>query len=185
MRNITCSLRSRIASAFLMLGMELMGAAEVGAQAIAPVGVSSRRVIAGSNVIPIAVPTHADSSGGNSLSERMLLGLGGSVVGVLVGGSIGLALPKTLCRCEDPEPTQALVGAAVGSIVVAVVAAAIPELGSNCGFERRTATGVAVSAIGAAVGGAIGVLTGSGGVAYGYLIGAGLGAGLGTRQCGR
>ena len=184
MRNSMYGLRSRIAFAFLMLGMGLMSAVEVGAQAIAPVGVSSRRVIAGSNVIPIAVPTDADSSRGNSLSERMLLGLGGSVVGAFVGGGIGVALPINLCRCDDPV-AEALIGAAVGSIVVAVAAAAIPELKSNCGFERRAGTGVAVSAIGAAVGGAIGVLTGSGGVVYGYLIGAGLGAGLGTRQCGR
>ena len=117
-----CGLRLRIAFAFLMLATGLMGTVEVGAQAIAPVGVSSRRVIAGSNVIPIAVPTDADSSRGNSLSERMLLGLGGSVVGAFVGGSIGVALPINLCRCDDPVG-QALIGAAVGSIVVAVVAA--------------------------------------------------------------
>lgn len=114
----------------------------------------------------------------------MLLGVGGSFVGVVAGGAIGLALPRSPCYCDDPGLPQALVGAAVGSILVSALAAAAPDLGSNCSFAGRTATGIGVSAIGAVVGGVIGVLTGQGAVVLGYIIGAGVGAGVGSAQCG-
>ena len=172
--------RSRLVSAFLVLGMLLMRAMDVGAQSFAPAGVSRRVVTPESETVAVAVPTDTDRAGGRLLSVRTLLGIGGSFVGVLAGGAAGLALPRSPCNCEDPGLSQALVGAAVGSIVVAGVAAAIPELGSKYGFGRRAATGVAVSGIGAVVGATLGALTGGGRGLLGYIVGAGVGAGVGS-----
>ena len=175
--------RVRPVYAFLMLGMLFMRATDVGAQSLAPVGVSRRIMPPTSEATMFAVPSDADRSGGRLLSMRTLLGVGGSFVGVFAGGAAGLALPRSPCNCEDPGLSQALLGAAVGSIVVAGVAAAIPELESKCGFGRRAATGVAVGAVGAAVGTAIGILTGGGRAVFGYIIGAGVGAGAGAGYC--
>ena len=172
--------RWRLVSTILVLGMLLMRAMDVGAQSYAPAGVSRRVVTRESETIALAVPTDTDRAGGRLLSVRTLLGIGGSFVGLVAGGAVGLALPRSPCNCEDPGLAQVLAGAAVGSIVVAGVAAAIPDMGSKYGFERRAATGVAVSAIGAVVGATIGALTGGGRGLLGYIVGAGMGAGVGS-----
>ena len=175
------ALALRLVCILMTLGLLLMCASELRAQVLAPLGVSDRGVTASHEV---AGETDLVHSRRQLLTARVLLGIGGSFVGVVAGGAIGLAVPRDPCNCDDPGLSQALVGAAVGSIVLSGLWAATPQSGSTCSFERRIATGVGVSAIGAVVGGAIGALTGTGAVIWGYIIGAGVGAGVGSAKCG-
>ena len=168
----------------MLPGMLLVCAQDLRAQVLPPVGVSGRGVTVEREVITVAGATDSVYSGGHRLTARVLLGIGGSFVGVVAGGAIGLKVPRNPCYCDDPGLREAVVGAAVGSIVLSGLSAASPQFGSTCSLKGRIATGVGGSALGAVVGGALGILTGTGGVAWGYIIGAGVGAGVGSALCG-
>lgn len=117
---------------------------------------------------------------------RVLLGLGGAVLGAMSGGLIGATyLYDGKCACEDPGLEEALVGAAVGSVLASAMLAAVPDFSSTCSIFQRVGLGVAGSVVGAIAGGALGAAMGEVGVPLGYMGGAGVGGGLATAACRR
>ena len=115
---------------------------------------------------------------------RMVLGVGGAVVGAMGGALIGANLVyQGGCACEDPGLGEAITGAAIGSVLGSAVFAAIPSFNSSCGAAERIGLGVGGALLGALAGGVVGVAAGGGGVLFGYMGGAGIGAGLIASAC--
>jgi hypothetical protein len=160
-------------------------ATRAGAQLPEPTGVVVGDVTLAANRPQLFAQTASGST--NSLVRIRLpvrIGAGalGSVGGAVVGFFAGLTLPHGNCSCDDPGLENAVIGAMVSSLVTGTFAAATPELGSSCGFEKRVAVG--------AVGGLLGALVGIkavpralGGAATGWVAGSGIGSGVGAWLC--
>ncbi len=125
------------------------------------------------------------SNAGASIG-RIALGIAGSVAGVYAGGATGYAvLPHGHCGCDDPGLAQALLGAAVGSVISAGVLSAIPTFQSTCSVPKRMISGILGAGTGALIGGVVGMIGRELGVGAGYLTGAAIGGGLFAERCGR
>jgi hypothetical protein len=179
------SSRSRFRHSFYVFCILSAAATRVDAQLLAPNAVVVGDLTPATNRPQVLAPA---AGGSTSALVRMRfpvrVGAGalGSVGGAAVGLFAGLMLPHGNCGCDDPGLENAVIGAMVGSFVTGTFAAAIPELGSSCGFEKRVAV--------AAVGGALGALVGTkavpralGGAATGWVAGSGIGSGVGAWLC--
>ncbi len=118
------------------------------------------------------------------LPSRLVLGLSGAYAG-LIGGSLFGAnvLYRGGCACEDPGLGEALVGAAIGSVIVSGIVAALPAFTSTCGPGERIERGIGDSLVRALTGAVVGSAMGGPGGLYGYIGGAGIGAGLASVGC--
>jgi hypothetical protein len=118
------------------------------------------------------------------IPSRVLLGVGGAVAGAMGGALFGAnVVYRGGCACEDPGLEEAVVGAAIGSVLTSAIFASIPDFGSTCSPLERVGLGVGGSLVGALAGGVVGAAMGGAGVLFGYMAGAGVGGGLATASC--
>lgn len=90
-----------------------------------------------------------DESG---VGVRMVSGALGAAVGLAAGAAAAYrVLPHGECG-DDPGLCEAVRGAAIGVVVGAGLGAALPKLGSPCGFGRRAGAGLVGAALGALAG---------------------------------
>jgi hypothetical protein len=90
------------------------------------------------------------------LLGRSLSGIGGSVAGAFVGGSVGYFVwPHGDCG-DDPGLCELLAGATAGAILGLTLGAALPRLASTCRFGRRFTWSVFGSTLAGALGYAVG-----------------------------
>lgn len=114
--------------------------------------------------------------------QRTVLGFLGSAVGAVGGAALAVAvLPESDCG-DDPGLCEALPGIAIGSIVGAGLAAALPRGNGTCEFRRRFPRGVIGAAVGYLFGAAV---TGAPlvGLVIGGPIGAAVGGAVGANRC--
>ena len=126
--------------------------------------------------------TVTDTARGPTFLARFLAGIGGAGVGLIAGAYAGPAIFGTDCGgCDDPGLGQAVLGALVGTVTGAAVAAALPQVNSHCGFGGRFGHAL----IGSTIGGGVGALL-SGGSAIILVtipVGAAGGGATGAQAC--
>jgi hypothetical protein len=126
----------------------------------------------------IATPVDKPSAG--EVFGRVGLSAIGASLGGLGAGLLGYAvLPHSDCDCDDPGLNEFLIGAAVGTVAGAALAAALPKQRSRCSYGKRVVYGLA----GALAGGALGMLP-HGDVRVLFVpVGATIGAGVASAYC--
>jgi hypothetical protein len=125
-----------------------------------------------------AAPLDTPSAG--EVFVRVGLGAAGAGLGGLGAGLLGYALiPHSDCDCDDPGLREFVIGAAVGMVAGAALAAALPEQRSRCSYGKRVAYGVA----GALAGGALGLIARGNARAIFIPLGAATGAGIWSGFC--
>lgn len=126
----------------------------------------------------IAAP--ADPPSGGEVAGRLGLGAVGAALGGLGGGLLGYTvLPHSDCNCDDPGLNEFLIGAAVGTVTGAALAAALPKAHSSCDYGKRVLYGLA----GALAGGALGMLPPGEARVLFVPVGATIGAGVASAYC--
>lgn len=131
----------------------------------------------GSDSIAMA-PVDTPSAG--EVFARVGLGAAGAGLGGLGAGLLGYALlPHSDCDCDDPGLREFVIGAAVGMMAGAALAAALPKQRSQCSYSRRTVYGV----VGALAGGVLGLIPRGNGRAITVPLGAAIGAGVSSGFC--
>ena len=119
-----------------------------------------------------------------SLPLRVALGGAGAAAGLFGGALFGAnVIYQGGCACEDPGLGEAIIGAAVGTVIISAMAAALPSFGSTCNVLERFGAGLVGGTLGALAGGAIGSAAGGEGVFLGYIAGASAGSGVGASLC--
>jgi len=125
-------------------------------------------------VAPVDTPSAGEVFG------RIGAGALGATLGALGGGLLGYAaIPHSDCDCDDPGLREFLIGAAIGTVAGAALAAALPRQHSDCGYGRRVAYGVA----GALAGGVLGLIPQGDERVLFVPIGAVIGAGVASAHC--
>jgi hypothetical protein len=126
----------------------------------------------------VAAPV--DTPSGGEVAGRMgAAAIGATLVG-LGAGLLGYAvLPGTDCQCDDPGLNKFLIGAAVGTVTGAALAAALPKQRSRCSYGKRVVYGLA----GALAGGALGLMPRGDAPLLFVPLGASIGAGLASAYC--
>jgi hypothetical protein len=136
----------------------------------------AQRVAGGDSIViaPVDTPSAGEVFGrvGASAIGATLGGLGAGLLGYAV-------LPHSDCGCDDPGLNEFLIGAAVGTVAGAALAAALPKQRSRCSFGRRVAYGVA----GALAGGAVGFIPKADARVVTIPLGAAIGAGVASAYC--
>lgn len=126
----------------------------------------------------VSAPVDTPSTG--EVFGRVGAGAIGATLGGLGAGLLGYALlPHSDCHCDDPGLNEFLAGAAVGTVVGAALAAALPKQRSRCSYGRRVLYGVA----GALAGGALGFIPDGDARALVVPLGAAVGAGVASAYC--
>lgn len=126
----------------------------------------------------VAAPVDTPSAG--EVFGRMGASAIGATLGGLGAGLLGYAvLPHSACGCDDPGLNEFLIGAAVGTVTGAALAAALPKQRSQCSYSRRTVYGV----VGALAGGVLGLIPRGNGRAITVPLGAAIGAGVSSGFC--
>ncbi len=114
------------------------------------------------------------------LLGRAGAGAAGAAAGALGGGLAGyMLLPHSDCDCDDPGLREFVIGAAVGGVAGAALAAAMPRQRSRCSYGRRVMYGV----VGALAGGALGLVAPGNSRAVFIPLGGGIGAGVASAIC--
>jgi hypothetical protein len=104
----------------------------------------------------------------------------GASLGGLGAGLLGYAvLPHSDCDCDDPGLNEFLIGAAVGTVTGAALAAALPKQRSRCSYGKRVVYGLA----GALAGGALGMIPHGDARVLFVPLGASIGAGVASAYC--
>lgn len=112
--------------------------------------------------------------------RRAGAGAGGAVVGAFLGGLAGYGLlPHSDCGCDDHGLHEFAIGAAVGGVAGAALAAAFPAQRSRCSYGRRVVYGI----VGAVAGGVLGLVAPDDQRVVFIPLGAGTGAGLASAFC--
>lgn len=128
-------------------------------------------------VVPVDTPS------ADELFGRVGLGAIGAGVGGIGVGLLGYAvLPHSDCDCDDPGINEFLIGAAIGTVTGAAMAAALPKQRSSCSFRKRLAYGI----VGALAGGTFGLIVpgvSDNGRAITIPAGAAIGAGVWSSFC--
>lgn len=124
------------------------------------------------------------TSSASELIQRAEVGAVGAGVGIVGGALLGYSaaafLPLPGCNCDDPGLSEIAIGAAIGTVAGAALAAALPEQRSQCSFAERVGLGL----LGAAVGGTLGFVAARGGHRLILIpVGAGSGAGVLSAFC--
>jgi hypothetical protein len=179
---------------FLAVTLPLLAVASVHAQAVradsstppsqplplALVQPSLRERVApriGGDSITVA-PVDTPSAG--EVFARVGLGAAGAGLGGLGAGLLGYAiLPHNDCDCDDPGLREFVIGAAVGTVAGAALAAALPEQRNQCSYGARAVYGV----VGALAGGVLGLLPRGNARAITIPLGAAIGAGVSSGFC--
>ncbi|HET7551927.1 MAG TPA: hypothetical protein VFK04_11590 [Gemmatimonadaceae bacterium] len=131
----------------------------------------------GSDSITVA-PVDTPSAG--EVFARVGLGVAGAGLGGLGAGLLGYALlPHSDCDCDDPGLNEFLIGAAVGTVAGAALAAALPKQRSQCSYGARAVYGV----VGALAGGVLGLIPRGNARAITIPLGAAIGAGVSSGFC--
>lgn len=131
----------------------------------------------GSDSIAMA-PVDTPSAG--EVFARVGLGAAGAGLGGLGAGLLGYALlPHSDCDCDDPGLREFVIGAAVGMMAGAALAAALPKQRSRCRYGRRVVYGLA----GALAGGALGMIPHGDARVLFVPVGATIGAGVASAYC--
>lgn len=170
----------RLASLRLVALASLFALPAVQAQVAAPLAV---RALDNPQAFAAVAQARAPRSS-YEMPSRVLLGVGGAVAGAMGGALFGSSvLYDGKCACEDPGLDQAIIGAAVGSVLTSALLASMPNFGSTCSPFERIGFGVGGSLVGALAGGVVGAAMGGAGVLLGYMAGAGVGGGLATSAC--
>jgi hypothetical protein len=126
----------------------------------------------------VPVPVNTPSAG--EVLGRVGLGAVGAGLGGLGAGLLGYALiPHSDCNCDDPGLNEFLIGAAVGTVAGAALAAAIPKGRSRCSYGMRVVYGLA----GALAGGALGMIPHGDARVLFVPVGATIGAGVASAYC--
>ncbi len=122
----------------------------------------------------------ADTPSAGELFARVGLGAVGAGLGGLGAGLLGYALmPHSDCNCDDPGLREFVIGAAVGTVAGAALAAALPKQRSPCSYGSRVVYGV----VGALAGGTLGLMAPKNGRAVTIPLGAAIGAGVSSGFC--
>lgn len=125
-------------------------------------------------VAPVDTPSAGEVFG------RVGLGTAGAGLGGLGAGLLGYALlPHSDCDCDDPGLREFVIGAAVGMVAGAALAAALPKQRSQCSYGTRTVYGV----VGALAGGVLGLIPRGNGRVITIPLGAAIGAGVSSGFC--
>jgi hypothetical protein len=104
----------------------------------------------------------------------------GAGIGGLGGGLLGFAvLGRIDCHCDDNGLRGLAIGAAVGTVTGAALAAALPKQRSSCSYGKRVVYGLA----GALAGGALGMLPHGDARVLFVPVGATIGAGVASAYC--
>lgn len=119
---------------------------------------------------------HTPTPSTSEVLSRVGAGALGAGLGALGGGALGYAmLPRSDCHCDDPGLHEFLVGATVGSVAGAALAAALPAQRSRCSYGRRALYGL----LGGMAGGALGFIASSDHQRVVFVpLGAGVGSGV-------
>ncbi|HET7622279.1 MAG TPA: hypothetical protein VFK39_10285 [Gemmatimonadaceae bacterium] len=156
------------------------GAPPSHSRALALVQPSLRERVAphiGSDSITLAP---ADAPSGGEVVGRMGAAAIGASLGGLGAGLLGYAvLPHSDCDCDDPGLNEFLIGAAVGTVAGAALAAALPKQRSRCSYGKRVVYGLA----GALAGGALGMIPHGDARVLFVPVGASIGAGVASAYC--
>jgi hypothetical protein len=125
-------------------------------------------------------PTPVDTPSAGEVFGRVGSSAIGATLGGLGAGLLGYAvLPHSDCGCDDPGLTEFLIGAAVGTVTGAALAAALPKQRSRCSYGRRVVYGLA----GALAGGALGMIPHGDARVLFVPVGATIGAGVASAYC--
>lgn len=126
----------------------------------------------------VIAPVDTPSAG--EVFARVGFGAAGAGLGGLGAGLLGYALlPHSDCDCDDPGLREFVIGAAVGTVAGAALAAALPKQRSQCSYGKRVAYGV----LGALAGGALGFIPRGNARAIVIPLGAAIGAGVSSGFC--
>jgi hypothetical protein len=126
----------------------------------------------------VAAPVDTPSAG--EVFGRVGASAIGATLGGLGAGLLGYAvLPHSACGCDDPGLNEFLIGAAVGTVTGAALAAALPKQRSRCSYGRRVVYGLA----GALAGGALGMIPHGDARVLFVPVGATIGAGVASAYC--
>ncbi|CAN5306014.1 hypothetical protein BH09GEM1_BH09GEM1_18230 [soil metagenome] len=159
----------------------------IAAQRLAPAGV----LLAGirdstardsTTFTPVSARVDTLAAPDDQMGARIGIGVVGALLGTLAGGEIGSYLSHG-CHGELCGLSGVLSGAAVGSVAVGALVAALPSLGSKCTAEDRLGFAVGGGLAGAVTGGAIGLIGGPLCILT-YILGSGVGAGMAVASCG-
>ncbi len=136
--------------------------------------------MAGDSIVaaPVDTPSAGEVLGrvGSSAIGATLGGLGAGLLGYAV-------LPHSDCNCDDPGLNEFLIGAAVGTVAGAALAAALPKQRSRCNYGKRVVYGLAGALAGAVAGGALGRIPHGDARVLFVPVGATIGAGVASAYC--
>ena len=172
--------RQRTAAIALACAL-LIAETAVGAQEPSPVGVVASRP-SNDTVLLSSKPTHEARRRSLDAPLRIGAGLLGSGAGFLIGAVTGAGTASG-CHGEYCELGSAVLGGAIGSVAIATLASAAPQLGSTCSADARVSHGVVGGITGALAGGVLGLVGGPVCILT-YVAGAGIGAGWAASSCG-